>query len=230
MIIWGTLVNVFAIILGSLLGRFFQNINDRLKTTIMQVIGFTILMVGLRLAMKTPNVIILIVSLIIGVVIGNSIGIEDRLHQAGHWIEKKIGSKLKSNIVTGFVSATLVFSTGAMSVLGPIDSVMRHNNDILYFKSMLDAVAAIIFTSSFGIGVLFASIPVLLYQGSITILAYAISLFINDSLISEITLAISSVGGILLIGIGCNISGLLKVHVGNMLPSFVVSVLIVIFS
>lgn len=230
MIIWGTLVNVFAIILGSLLGRFFQNINDRLKTTIMQVIGFTILMVGLRLAMKTPNVIILIVSLIIGVVIGNSIGIEDRLHQAGHWIEKKIGSKFKSNIVTGFVSATLVFSTGAMSVLGPIDSVMRHNNDILYFKSMLDAVAAIIFTSSFGIGVLFASIPVLLYQGSITILAYAISLFINDSLISEITLAISSVGGILLIGIGCNISGLLKVHVGNMLPSLVVSALIVIFS
>lgn len=228
MIIWGTVVNVFAIILGSLLGRFFRNINDRLKTTIMQVIGFTILMVGLRLAMKTPNVIILIVSLIIGVVIGNYIGIEDRLHQAGHWIEKKIG--LKGNIVTGFVSATLVFSTGAMSVLGPIDSVMRHNNDILYFKSMLDAVAAIIFTSSFGIGVLFASIPVLLYQGSITILAYAISLFINESLISEITLAISSVGGILLMGIGCNVSGLLKVHVGNMLPAFVVSVLIVIFS
>ncbi|MGE7667162.1 DUF554 domain-containing protein [Ureibacillus composti] len=230
MILWGTVVNVFSIILGSLLGCLFRNINEKLKTTIMQVIGFTTLMVGLRLAMETSNIIILIVSLIIGVVIGTYIGIEDRLHQVGQWIEKKIGSKFRGNIVAGFVSATLVFSTGAMSVLGPIDSGLSDNNDILYFKSMLDGVTAIVLTSSLGIGVLFASIPVLFYQGCITILAYVLGLSISNSLISEITLAISSVGGILLMGIGCNVSGLLKVHVGNMLPAIFVAVLIVIFS
>ena len=229
MIVWGTVVNAFTIILGSLIGCLFRNISDRLKATIMQVIGFVVLMVGLRLAMKTENVIILIVSLVIGVIIGDSIGIEDRLVKAGQWMEKKIGSKFKGNLVTGFVTATLVYCTGAMSVLGAIDSGIRQNYDILYFKSMLDGITSIIFTSSFGVGVLFSSIPVLLYQGCLTILAYVFSLFVTQSLMSAITLAISSVGGVLLMGIGCNVSGLMKIHVGNMLPSILVSVLIAIF-
>ncbi|WP_096199699.1 DUF554 domain-containing protein [Bacillus sp. FJAT-45350] len=229
MIIWGTVVNVFTIIIGSLLGRLFRNISERLKTSIMQVIGLAVIMTGLSLALQTENVLILIISLIIGVTIGDYIGIEDRLQQAGKWMEKKMGKKFKGNIVTGFVSATLVFCTGVLSILGSIDSGMHNNHEILYFKAAMDGVASIIFTSTFGIGVIFSAIPVFLYQGSLTVLAYVVSLYIDPNLMNDITLAISTVGGILLMGIGCNVMGLMKVHVGNMLPAIFVAVLFGIF-
>lgn len=150
-------------------------------------------------------------------------GIDKNLNRLGQWLEKKMGGNRQGTIATGFVTATLVYCIGAMGVLGSLDSGLRNNHDILYTKSMLDGLSAIIFSSTLGIGVIFSAIPVFLYQGTIALLATQINSLVSPAMLEAILAEVTAVGGLMIIAIGINILELRKINVANMLPALVIA-------
>ncbi|MEW9671672.1 DUF554 domain-containing protein [Ammoniphilus sp. 3BR4] len=229
MVLWGTIINAVAIICGALLGSVFSRISDGIRTTVMQGIGIAVGLLGLTMALKTENFLVLIFSIVLGGVLGELMRIDHWLNELGQWLERKIGGKAKGNIANGFVTATLVYCVGAMAILGAMDSGLRQNHDILYTKSLLDGFSAIIFTSTLGIGVMFSAIPVFLYQGVIAVASTFISLLLSKEMLDAIISEITAVGGILIIGIGINILEVKKVNVANLLPAIIIAALMVPF-
>jgi uncharacterized membrane protein YqgA involved in biofilm formation len=228
MALLGTIVNAAAIVVGGLLGLLLPGIPDNVKRTVMQGIGLAVAVQGLSMALKTDNLLIMIVSLVVGGLLGEWMKLERRLEQAGQWLERRTGAIAgKGRIAEGFVTTTLVYCVGAMAILGSIDSGLRHNHLILYTKSMLDGFSAIIFASTLGAGVLFSSLPVFVYQGAIALSASLITLFIGDDLLRSMIGEVSAVGGVLIIGIGLNVLEIKRIRVGNMLPSLVIAALAV---
>jgi len=234
MALWGTIINAIAIIAGGLLGSFLPRISDGIRQTVMQGLGLALVVLGITMALKSSNLLIVIISLVVGGIIGELLQIESRLQQLGLWLERlvhrlgKPDSK-KGSIAEGFVTATLIYCIGAMAVLGSIDSGLRNNHDILYTKSMLDGISAIIFASTLGIGVIFSSIPVFIYQGLIALTASFIYLFLSSVELNAIIAEITGVGGVLILGIGINILGIKKINVANLLPSIVIAAVSVMF-
>ncbi|HZG83231.1 MAG TPA: DUF554 domain-containing protein [Brevibacillus sp.] len=225
MILLGTLVNAAAIIVGSLLGILLTRIPESIRKTVMQGIGLAVVVLGLKMALGTENILLVIVSIVVGAILGEWIRIDHGLNQAGKWLEKKVGGDKQGSIATGFVTATLVYCIGAMGVLGAMDSGLRNNHDILYTKALIDGFSAIIFTSTLGIGVLFSAIPVLLYQGVITLLSTQIYNLVSEKMLDAILLEVTAVGGLMIIAIGINILELKKIQVANMLPALIVAAL-----
>ncbi|RNB76660.1 DUF554 domain-containing protein [Brevibacillus panacihumi] len=225
MILFGTLVNAAAIIVGSLLGLLLTRIPESIRKTVMQGIGLAVVVLGLKMALGTENILLVIVSIVVGAILGEWIRIDHGLNQAGKWLEKKVGGDKQGSIATGFVTATLVYCIGAMGVLGAMDSGLRNNHDILYTKALIDGFSAIIFTSTLGIGVLFSAIPVLLYQGVIAVLSTQIYNLVSEKMLDAILLEVTAVGGLMIIAIGINILELKKIQVANMLPALVVAAL-----
>lgn len=220
----GTIVNSVAIIVGALLGNLIkQGIPERIKETIIQGIGLAVLLIGMSMALETNNVLIVILSLVIGGVVGEKLKIEERLDNLGSWLEKKVGQE-KGDVAKGFVTASLVYCVGAMAIMGALESGLTGQHKTLYAKSALDGITSIIFASSMGLGVAFSSIPVFLYQGSITLGASLIKGFLNDAVITEMT----ATGGLLILGIGINILGIKKIKVGNLLPAIFAAILVTI--
>jgi len=224
-ILFGTLVNAAAIIVGSLLGLLLTRIPESIRKTVMQGIGLAVVVLGLKMALGTENILLVIVSIVVGAILGEWIRIDHGLNQAGKWLEKKVGGDKQGSIATGFVTATLVYCIGAMGVLGAMDSGLRNNHDILYTKALIDGFSAIIFTSTLGIGVLFSAIPVLLYQGVIAVLSTQIYNLVSEKMLDAILLEVTAVGGLMIIAIGINILELKKIQVANMLPALVVAAL-----
>ncbi|MCK5542409.1 MAG: DUF554 domain-containing protein [Desulfobacterales bacterium] len=211
----GTFVNIAAIIAGSLVGLVFKGrISDKYNKTIMQALSLGVILIGLKSAFKCNDFILIIISLALGSLIGELCKIECRLENTGNWLEKKI-SKKSGSFAVGFVTASLLFCVGAMAIVGSLESGLTGNHDTLFAKSTLDGIAAIIFSSTMGVGVLFSSISVLLYQGTITLTA----VYIKPFLVPEVIVQMSSVGGLLIVGIGINMLGENKIKVGNMLPA-----------
>jgi hypothetical protein len=224
LILIGTFVNAAAIIAGALLGKFLPRIPDGIRKTVMQGMGLAVVFLGLQMSFKTENFLLLIISLVIGSILGEMMRIEHYLNMAGLWLERKAGNlNRERSIATGFVNATLVYCIGAMSVLGAMDSGLRGNHDILYTKAMLDGFSSVIFTSTMGIGVAFAAIPVLLYQGAIALLSTQIYNFIGSDMLNSILAEVTAVGGLLIVGIGINILEMKKINVANMLPSLIIA-------
>lgn len=225
MILFGTLVNAAAIIVGSLLGILLTRIPESIRKTVMQGIGLAVVVLGLKMALGTENILLVIVSIVVGAILGEWINIDHGLNQTGKWLEKKVGGDKQGSIATGFVTATLVYCIGAMGVLGAMDSGLRNNHDILYTKALIDGFSAIIFTSTLGIGVLFSAIPVFLYQGVIALLSTQIYNLVSEKMLDAILLEVTAVGGLMIIAIGINILELKKIQVANMLPALVVAAL-----
>jgi len=223
MVLWGTIVNTVAIIVGALLGSRLTRISDGVKNTIMQGIGIAVCILGIMMALKTEQFIIVLASLVIGGILGEWLHIDKGLDNIGKWLERRFGQKGNKNLATGFVTATLVYCIGAMTILGALDSGLRGNHDILYTKSILDGFTSIIFASTLGIGVIFSAIPVFFYQGLIALGATFITLFVSDQLLNAIIVEVTAVGGILIVGIGLNILEIKKINVANLLPSLFVA-------
>jgi uncharacterized membrane protein YqgA involved in biofilm formation len=234
MALWGTIVNAAAIIIGGLLGILLPGIPDNVKRTVMQGLGLAIAVLGLSMALKTENFLIMIVSLVAGGLIGEWIQVERRLEQVGQWLERKSGALTRQGgrgrFSEGFVTATLVYCVGAMAILGSIDSGLRNDHMILYTKSLLDGFSSIIFASTLGVGVLFSSVPVFVYQGCIALGASVITLLVGDDMLNAMIIEVSAVGGVLIIGIGLNVLEIKRIHVGNLLPSLLIAALLVPFS
>ncbi|MCA1795878.1 MAG: DUF554 domain-containing protein [Desulfotignum sp.] len=211
----GTIVNCLAIIAGSLVGLLFRNgIPECYNQTVMQAIGLAVLLVGLTTAMVSDDLLVIIISLAIGALVGEWIGIEDRLDRLGKFLEKKF-SRGSSGFAQGFVTASLIYCVGSMAIVGALESGLSGNHATLFAKSCLDGIVSIILSSSLGMGVLFSAVPVLLYQGSITLLASVL----KPLLVPEVIAQMSGVGGLLILGIGMNMLREKKIRVGNMLPA-----------
>jgi len=223
MIFLGTLVNAAAIVAGGLLGRLLTRIPESIRQTVMQGIGLAVILLGLQMGLETKNFLIVIISIVAGTIIGELLGVEKGLNLAGKWLESKVGNNRQGSVAAGFVTATLVYCVGAMSVLGSLDSGLRNNHDILFTKSLLDGFSAIIFTSTLGIGVLFSAIPVLLYQGGLVLLSTQIYNLLSPEMLDAILVEVTATGGVLIVAIGLNILELTKTKVANMLPALVIA-------
>jgi len=211
----GTLVNVAAIIAGSLVGLIFRGrISEKYNKPIIQAISFGVILIGLKSAFKCNDFILIIISLALGSLLGELCKIEHRLESAGAWLEIKF-SKKGGSFADGFVTTSLLFCVGAMAIVGSLESGLTGNHSTLFAKSTLDGISSVIFSSAMGIGVLFSSVSVLLYQGTITLAAEYVKPFLVPEVISQM----SSVGGLLIVGIGINMLGEKKIKVGNMLPA-----------
>jgi uncharacterized membrane protein YqgA involved in biofilm formation len=226
--LWGTIVNALAIIAGGLLGILLPRISEGMRNTVMQGLGLAVTVLGMTMAFKSNNFLIVIISLVLGGILGEWLRIEFRLQQMGKWIEKQVGrgsvkTDGQSSIAEGFVTATLVYCIGAMAIIGSIDSGIRHDHGILFTKSMLDGFSSIIFASTLGIGVIFSAAPVLLYQGTIALAASFITLVISDASLKDIIVEVTAVGGVLIVGIGLNILLNKKINVANLLPSLLLA-------
>ncbi len=211
----GTLVNSLAIVAGSLLGLLFKKgIPETYKQTIMQAVSLAVILIGIQTALKSDDILMVILSLSVGSVLGEFARIEYRLESLGQWLENRFSNQ-GGSISNGFVTASLVFCVGSMAIVGSLESGLTGNQQTLYAKSALDGITSIIFASTLGAGVILSSVAVLLYQGTITILA----VFIKPYLIPEVVSQMSSVGGVLIAAIGINLLGPIKIKVGNMLPA-----------
>lgn len=216
----GTIVNVIAIIGGALLGIIIKRgIKEEYKNTIMDGIGLAVITIGIMGAIESKNIMLVIASIVVGSIIGEIIKIEDRLDNLGDSLQNKFGGK-DSNFSKGFVTASLVYCVGAMAIVGALESGIQGNHETLFAKSILDGISSIIFSSTLGIGVAFSSIPVLIYQGGITLLAN----LVKDLLTPEVINEMSAVGSILIMAIGINILGIKKIKVGNMLPAIFIPI------
>ncbi len=218
----GTLINAIAIVAGGTLGLLFRKrLPERVAQTTLQVLGLFTLVVGLSMAIQGIELILILVSLAAGAILGEWINIEDRLEMLGVWLEKKLhiteGSPAK-----GFIYASLLFCVGSMAIVGSITDGLKGDPSILITKAMMDGIISIPFAAGMGYGVLGSSLPVLLYQGSLTLLAWKLQSVFTPEIIREIT----SLGGIIVMGIGINILGLQKIRVSNMIPALVFIVVI----
>lgn len=212
----GTIVNSLSIIIGSLMGYFLKNqFSDDIKSTIMQGLSLTVMLIGISMSIKTKNLLVVTLSIVTGAIIGEVLKIEEGLNKIGGQLEKRFSNN-EGEFTKAFVTASLVYCVGAMAIMGSIESGLNGNHSILLVKSILDGVSSIVFTSSLGIGVAFASIPVFIYQGAITLSAKFIKAYLNDDVIREMT----ATGGLLIFGIGINmLSGNSRIKVGNLLPA-----------
>jgi uncharacterized membrane protein YqgA involved in biofilm formation len=226
MILIGTLVNGALIIMGTLIGLYFNAIPERIKQTVSKVSGLCIIVIGMKMVAKINNPLIVLLSLTIGAVLGKWVDIDRLFNKLGDWIESKVNRK-DSNVSKAFVSATLIYVIGAMAVVGSLDSGLRNNHTILFTKSVIDGVTSIILSSSLGFGVMISAIPVILYQGTITLLATQIDSFIAQTLLNKLIDIITVTGGVLIIAIGMNMIEITKIKIANLLPSLLIGCLLV---
>lgn len=219
----GSLVNFATIVIGSGLGLFIkQGIPEHYKETIMQGLGLVVGIIGLKMALVSENIMIVVISIAVGALLGELLKIQERLNQFGGKLTNKLGAQY-GDVGKGFVTATLVFCIGAMAIVGSIQEGISGDASTLYAKSMIDGIAAIVFTAAMGIGVAFAAVPVLIYQGLITLCASVFGELISQPAITELT----AVGGILIIGISINMLELKLIRIANLLPSIPIAVLFV---
>ena len=216
----GIWANPAAIIAGGLLGCLLKGgIGEKLRQTINYGLALCVIIIGVSGALKTADTLAMIVSVIVGSVIGEKLRIEDGVNRLGEWARSRF-SKGDTGFATGFVSASLLFCVGAMGVVGALEAGLQGRPDTLLAKSALDGVFSIILASTYGPGVIFSAVPILVYQGGIALLSGVLAPLLTDALINEM----SAVGSLLIIAIGINSLECLKDHirVGNMVPAIVI--------
>lgn len=221
----GTIVNTGAVLGGSLVGFYAgKSIGKGHKNIIMQALGLAVVVIGLQMALSTKNLIPSVACLLLGALTGEMMKIERGVERVGEYLKSRFSSS-SGTFVQGFVSATLLYITGAMTIVGCIQDGTAGNPDTLLLKSMLDGVASIALASTLGIGVAFSAVSVLVVQGSLTLLAAQISFLQEPPVLSLIT----TTGGMIILGIGINLLGLTTIRVGNMIPALVYAALYPLF-
>jgi uncharacterized membrane protein YqgA involved in biofilm formation len=220
----GPLVNALAVVVCSLAGCFLiKGIPERFAEHIRKTIGLATLLVGVKGALENQNILLLIMSMVIGALIGELINIDKWMNRFGQWAERKLGindtgdieKKQKHSFSKGFVSASILFCTGSMAIVGSMQSGLQGNHDILFAKSILDGSMSLVFGASLGIGVAFAALPVLIYQGGIALASQAVSGYLTPDIIREM----SAVGSLLIAGIGFNFLGTKEIKIANLIPA-----------
>lgn len=212
----GTIINVSAIAGGSFLGLLLKKgIPPRFSNTITHGLSLGIFLIGITMGIQTENILIPLVSVALGALIGEGLRVEQHLEHAGARLQDRFSQGDGSTFAEGFVTATLLYCTGSMAIMGSIADGISGDITILATKALLDGIFSIILTSTLGIGVLFSIIPLFIYQGCITMAAGVVEPFLTQSMIAEM----NAVGGILMLGIAFNLLDIKKIALGNLLPS-----------
>lgn len=213
----GTIINAAAIAGAGLAGLLLsRGIAENVNKSIQDGLGLLVFIIGVKYSFQADNFAIIGLSLALGALIGEWQQWEHRLEVLGTKLQSLFSSG-ESEFVKGFVSASLLFCVGAMGVVGALEDGLTGNYEILLVKSMLDGIFSIIFAASMGVGVLFSSIPVLIYQGAISLGAGFIKPLLSDPMLNNIT----ALGGILIAGLGLNLLGLTRIRVANLLPGLI---------
>ena len=229
----GTIINVIAIVIGSVTGILLHKfIPDRLQKTVVSGVGLSVCFVGIsgviskmltydKGAFNTKDTMLMVASLVIGAFVGELLNIEKLLERFGDFCKSRIKTKKQNARFTeGFVSASLLFCVGAMAIVGSLEDGLSGNYSTLFAKSLMDGTISIFFAATMGTGVILSVLPVAIYQGAITLLAGVIKPLLSDVLISQISL----VGSVLIFAIGLNMVANTKIKIGNLLPAVLVPV------
>jgi uncharacterized membrane protein YqgA involved in biofilm formation len=219
----GPLINAAVIVVCGLAGCFLiRGIPARFEEILKKAIGLSIIFVGIKGALDNERVLLLIMSLVVGAAIGELINIDALMNRFGGWAEKTLyknssgrGNSGTKSFSKGFVSASILFCSGSMAIVGSMQSGLQGNHELLFAKSILDGSISIIFGASLGIGVAFSAIPVLVYQGGIALLAMAVSAYLRPDIIREM----SAVGSLLVASIGFNFLEVKEIRVANLIPA-----------
>jgi uncharacterized membrane protein YqgA involved in biofilm formation len=218
MIFKGTIVNVIAVIAGTLIGRYLGHfIPERVRRTIMMGLGLAVLLIGIQLTIQSRNPLVVIGAMLIGGIIGETLSIEARLDNMGHRLQQRFRDA--GSVAEAFVTASLLYCIGAMAIMGSIQDGLGQEPAILYAKSALDGIASIALASTLGIGVIFSVIPLIIYQGGITLTAGWVQGVLTDPVVAEM----NATGGLLILAIGLDILQIRKLPVGNLLPAVFVA-------
>ena len=211
----GVFVNAISVLilgfLGTKVGKYFS---DKLKNDIMKFLALLILVAGIKSASKGQSLVI-IISIVFGVIIGYHFDLDGKFHKFAYFLSDVLLKNKRSNFPKAFINATLILCVGSMGIIGSIEAGINSNNEILLLKSMIDGLTVFFMAQSLGIGVAFASIPIIVYQGLIVI----ISGFISPVLTKEVIDNISGVGGLSIMAIGLSMLDLADIKIVNSVPS-----------
>ena len=214
----GTLVNTVAVLVGSGLGVLLKTgLAEKYKETVMQTLGLAVGIIGIKMALASENFIMVILSLVIGAIMGEYFTLNKKIDNLGQKLTAKCGEKY-GDVGVGFVTASLIYCIGAMAIVGALQDGINGAVGILYAKALLDGISAIVFAATLGIGVSLSALSILVYQGSITLLAGVLQPLLIPAVITEIT----ATGGVLIIAIALSMLNILKIRIANLLPSMLV--------
>ena len=214
------LVNTATVLLGSTIGLLFRNkINDKIVKAVISALALVTVVIGLSSALGTADILCVIICMALGTIIGELLHIDDGIEGAGDFIKYKLlrGKCAENRFTEGFVTACIVFCVGSMTIMGSFESGINGNHSIIYAKSALDFVSSMMFAAAMGLGVPFAALFVLVFQGALTLLAGVLSPVLGSAVVVEM----SAVGGTILVGMSINLLELSpkRIKVANMLPA-----------
>ena len=221
----GTIVNVATVVVGSLIGIIVgRSLKERYINILFQALGLVTIGIGVSMVLESNNLIITVISIVFGAFVGEAINIENYLERGAAFVKRSL--KFRSERFTeGFVTATLLYCIGSMAILGSFEDGLGLFPRLLYTKSIMDGISSIAFAATMGIGVAFSAIPILIYQGLLTLFAASLNGIMNTVMIAEMT----AVGGLMLIGIGINLLKIKELSIANMLPAIVIAPLLAYF-
>ncbi len=221
MILLGPLVNGAAVVVGGLVGLFAGKLlPERLQKTLMSALALVVIGIAIPGIGDSQKALVPILSMVLGTIIGELLDLDGAVIRLGDWLQRKTGGR--GRFTDGFVNSTMVFAVGAMSIMGGLNSGLLGDHTVLFSKSVIDGVSALLFASTMGVGVVFSSVPVLLWEGLVAVLASTLSPLLSADVIAEI----NSVGSLLLLTIGLNMLGATKIRVMNMVPAMFLPILL----
>lgn len=222
----GTWINIIAILVGTLLGLLLQNrLPQKMQQILTQALGILTIWIGVTMADslnqaqggKIDGIILGLLALTIGGILGEALQIEDRLAAIGDWLQRRFRSQ--GRFTEGFVASSLLFCVGSLAVLGSLNNGLTGDNTLLILKAVMDAIASIALTSSYGIGVGFSTLPILIYQGGISIAAGSLANFIPDPQTDPRIFLVTGVGGLTILGLGLNLLEVTRIRIASFLPA-----------
>ncbi len=221
----GAIVNAVVVILGGIIGVFAgKAFSEKISDTIMKGLGLVVMLIGISGALEGQKILVTIISIALGALIGEAVDIDKFFMRLSETVERKFNKNCakKGSFAEGMCAGALLFCVGAMAVVGSLQAGLVGDCTTIYTKSLIDFIAAMILASTLGIGVAFASLPLIVYQGTITLCAGFVAPFLSDAVVAEMTCA----GSLIILALGLNMIGAAKMKVANYLPAIFLPILI----
>lgn len=226
----GTLINTATVIVGGGVGYFIgHRIPENVRLIVMQVVGLATMIMGIESALDTHNIVFPLIGTVFGALIGELLKIEDRLETLGEWLKKKFArdESDESTFVKGFVTATLLFCIGPLTILGAIEDASGKTPQLYIIKGTLDGFISIIFVAAYGIGAMFSAVSVFVVQGLLTLGGTGLDSLLDDRMRTELF----ATGGFLVLAIGLNLLDIKRIKLGSLLPALLITpILVAIFA
>ncbi|MBO6046329.1 MAG: DUF554 domain-containing protein [Erysipelotrichaceae bacterium] len=222
----GTIVNAFTVLLGTTIGFFFKKgIPKDTGDVLMKALGLCTVIIGISGALKGEKTLVMILSMVIGTFIGQTLDLDAKINRFVKKIENKYAGEGEYDLTKAFITSSLLFCVGSMTIVGSLNAGLKGDNTMLYTKSVLDLTSSMIFASTLGPGVYFSILFIIIYQGGLTLLASFLAPILTTTVITEMT----CVGSLIIIGTGTNLLGITDLKLMNFLPSMFLPILFCLF-